>query len=78
MSRMKYVRFEKAGIVIVESQVKHNEVISPFGSGDTAISAGFFNVQDADDVGLYGESESLKLTVGETDLPRLQRNLRGY
>jgi len=77
MPSLKYVRFEKAGIIIVESQVKHNEVRSPF-HGDTAISAGFFSVGDPDDVGLYGESESLKLKAGETDLPRLQRNLRGY
>ena len=77
MSTMKYVRFENAGIIIVESHIKHSEIKSPY-YNDTAISAGFFNIQDAQDADLYGESVSLKLSSKEGDVKRLRRNLRGW
>jgi hypothetical protein len=74
---MKYVRFKKAGIVMVESQINHNEVKSPY-CDDTAISAGFFRVEDNDMIGVHGESVTLKLRVAEDDLLRFKRIFRGY
>jgi hypothetical protein len=77
VSRMKYIRFKDAGIVIFENQIEHSSMGGMF-PNDTPISAGFFNVQDADEVSLYGKSVSLDLATNESDLPRLKRNLRGY
>lgn len=77
MSKMKYIRFKDAGIIIFSEYMAHTDMASRFRE-DMPISAGFFNVTDADDVHCYGESIGLGLKSDPKDVLVLQRYLRGY
>lgn len=77
MSKMKYIRFEDSGIIIFSDYIAHQDMAAKF-HGEKPISAGFFNVMDADDVQCYGESVGLGLKSDPKDVLVLQRYLRGY
>ena len=76
MSNMKYINFENIGIVIFPELIQHSDMAQIV--GHKAISAGFFNVADADDAHCFGKSVSLGIASRPEDTKELQRNLRGY
>jgi len=73
---MKYIKFEKAGLVIFEEFMQHDQIRSRF-LNDKAISAGFFTAE-AEYAECHGKSVSLGLSSDESDTPHVKRILRGY
>jgi hypothetical protein len=74
---MKYINFEKHGIVIFESDIKHSEMAEKF-ENDTPVSAGFVSIWDCSSdqsPRCHGRSETLKLESSPEDTKTLLRRL---
>lgn len=74
---MKYINFEKHGIVIFEDHISHREMAEKF-EFDTPVSAGFVSVWDySSDQSpkCHGRSETLKLESSPEDTKTLLRRL---
>ena len=77
MSKMKYINFEKSGIIIFASHIPHVVIAQKF-PNEKPISAGFFRVSDSGDIVCYGESIGLNLESDPEDIEIIKRYLRGY
>ena len=77
MSKMKYINFEKSGIIIFASHIPHVVIAQKF-LNEKPISAGFFRVSDNGDIVCYGESIGLNLESDPDDTEIIKGYLRGH
>ena len=79
MAGMKYIKFEYAGFVVFDKSQKHSDVAEKY-PNDTVLSAGFveMGIDQAIQIGCYGESTSLNKKAEKGDAEKLFRRLSLY